>query len=216
MDEQSRIEELLSRTSDRPAEDFSRSWQMRKSPSCGLIFSGPTTGKRCVFAASSDVDSAWSKIKTAVEEDKLLFAKVPSSCLTPLCKCATETTPNSQEEDMTPRRVPDDFPREPDPGSVTGVQPKLLVREIDGRYQSGLSEEQLWVRYDACEDLASQLSAYASRKIASSGLSPDVALARAEKGVRLKVGTGEWDFSQCEVTWVMKRTRQLLIAATDG
>jgi hypothetical protein len=79
MDEQSRIEELLSRTSDRPAEDFSRSWQMRKSPSCGIIFSGPTTGKWCVFAASSDVDSAWSKIKAAVEEDKLLFAKVSTA-----------------------------------------------------------------------------------------------------------------------------------------
>lgn len=116
---------------------------------------------------------------------------------------------------MTDRRVPDDFPREPDLGSVTGVQPKLLVREVDGRYQSGVSGEELWARYDACEDLASQLSAYASRKIASSGLSPDVALARAEKGVRLKVGTGEWDFSQPEVEWVMKRTRGLLLAATD-
>lgn len=111
---------------------------------------------------------------------------------------------------MTDRRVPDDFPREPDLGSVTGVQPKLLVREVDGRYQSGLSEEQLWVRYDACEDLASQLSAYASRKIATSGLSPDVALSRVEKGVRLKVDSGEWDFSPAEVAWVMKRTQQLL------
>jgi hypothetical protein len=116
---------------------------------------------------------------------------------------------------MTPRRVPDDFPREPDPGSVTGVQPKLLVREIDGRYQSGLSEEQLCVRYDACEDLASQLSAYVSRKMSSSGLSQDVALTRAEKGLRLKVDSGEWNFSQREVAWVMKRTRQLLLAATD-
>ena len=116
---------------------------------------------------------------------------------------------------MTDRRVPDDFPREPDPGSVTGVQPKLLVREVDGRYQSSLSEEQLWVRYDACEDLASQLSAYALRKVATSGLSPDVALTRAEKGVRLKVDTGEWDFSQPEVAWVMKRTRQLLFEVAD-
>ncbi len=117
---------------------------------------------------------------------------------------------------MTDRRVPDDFPREPDPGSVTGVQPKLLVREVDGRYQSRPSEEQLWVRYDACEDLACQLSAYASRKIASAGLSPDVALTRAEKGVRLKVDGGEWDFSQHEVAWVMKRTRELLLGASDS
>ncbi len=68
---------------------------------------------------------------------------------------------------------------------------------------------------DACEDLASQLSAYVSRKINTAGLSIDVALTRAEKGVRLKVGSGEWDFSQRELTWVMKRTRQLLLAATD-
>jgi hypothetical protein len=119
------------------------------------------------------------------------------------------------ENEMTDRRVPDDFPREPDLGSVTGVQPKLLVREVDGRYQSGLTDEQLWVRYDTCEDLASQLSGYVSRKIASSGLSADVALTRAEKGVRLKVDAAEWDFSQGEVAWVMKRTRQLLLAATD-
>jgi hypothetical protein len=111
---------------------------------------------------------------------------------------------------MTDRRVPDDFPRDQDLGSVTGVQPKLLVREVDGRYLSGLTEEQLWVRYDACEDLATQLTAYVSRKIASSGLSPDVALTRVEKGVRLKVDSGEWDFFQGEVAWVMKRTRQLL------
>lgn len=116
---------------------------------------------------------------------------------------------------MTDRRVPDDFPTEPDLGSVTGVQPKLLVREVDGRYQSGVSGEQLWVRYDACEDLASQLSAYVSRKIATSGLPPHVALTRAEKGLRLKVDSGEWNFSQAEVAWVMKRTRQLLFEVAD-
>lgn len=52
---------------------------MRKSPNCGIISSGPTTGKWCVFVASSDVDSAWSKIKGAVEDDKLLFAKVSTA-----------------------------------------------------------------------------------------------------------------------------------------
>ncbi|WMY07292.1 hypothetical protein [Paraburkholderia phenoliruptrix] len=119
------------------------------------------------------------------------------------------------EDEMTDRQVPDDFPRNQDLGSVTGVQPKLLVREVDGRYQSGPTDEELWVRYDACEDLASQLSAYVSRKIASSGLSPDVALTRAEKGVRLKVDAGEWGFSQREMAWVIKRTRQLLFEAAD-
>ncbi|CAB3795551.1 hypothetical protein LMG28614_04198 [Paraburkholderia ultramafica] len=52
---------------------------MRKSPSCGIIRSGPTTGKWCIFAPSSDVDQAWAKIKGAVEGDKLLFAKVSTA-----------------------------------------------------------------------------------------------------------------------------------------
>ncbi|KVR42433.1 hypothetical protein [Burkholderia multivorans] len=116
---------------------------------------------------------------------------------------------------MTDRHVPDDFPREPDFGSVTGAQPKLLVRQVNGRYQSALTEEELWVRYDACEDLAAQLSRYASRKIATSGLTTDVALSRVEKGLKLKVNAREWDLSRPEIDWVIERTRQLLLAATD-
>lgn len=79
MNEQSRLEELLLSGSERPSEDLTRSWHMRKSPSCGAIFSGPTTGKWCIFAPSSDVDQAWAKIKGAVESDKLVFAKVSTA-----------------------------------------------------------------------------------------------------------------------------------------
>lgn len=79
MNEQSRLEELLLSRSEHPSEDFSRSWQMRKSPSCGIIRSGPTTGKWCIFVPSSDVDLAWAKIKYAVEADMLLFAKVSTA-----------------------------------------------------------------------------------------------------------------------------------------
>jgi len=70
------------------------------------------------------------------------------------------------------------------------------------------------VRYDACEDLAAQLSAYVLRKNATSGLSTDVALTRAEKGVRLKVDSGDWDASQAEIAWVMKRAQELLLEKT--
>jgi hypothetical protein len=119
------------------------------------------------------------------------------------------------EGEMTDRHIPDDFPREPDPGAIAGLQPKFLVREVDGRYQSALTDEELRVRYDTCEDLAAQLAEYASRKIATSGLTPDVALRRAEKGVKLKVDAGEWEFSQREVAWVMKRTRELLPSSDE-
>ncbi|MEM5338713.1 putative phosphothreonine lyase domain-containg protein [Paraburkholderia azotifigens] len=79
MNEQSPLEELLMRISDRPSEDLSCSWHITKSPSCETFFSGATTGKWCVFAPSSDVDQAWTKIKSAVEEDKLLCAKVSTA-----------------------------------------------------------------------------------------------------------------------------------------
>ncbi|WP_425313337.1 putative phosphothreonine lyase domain-containg protein [Paraburkholderia terricola] len=73
------IGERISGAAERPSEDLSRSWHMRKSPSCGIIFSGPTTGKWCIFVPSSDVDLAWTQVRVAVEEDKLLCAKVSTA-----------------------------------------------------------------------------------------------------------------------------------------
>ncbi|TAM85219.1 hypothetical protein EPN42_15920 [bacterium] len=113
--------------------------------------------------------------------------------------------------------VPEDFPRAPAPGVVPGAQPKLLVREINGRYHDRLTNEELWARYDACEDLARQLAEYASQKMSACGLSLDDALGRVEKGLKRKLGAGRWDFSPAEIAWVTKRTRELLSAATsDG
>ncbi len=112
--------------------------------------------------------------------------------------------------------VPDDFPRAPAPGVVSGAQPKLLVREMGGRYHTGLTDDELWTRYDVCEDLAGQLAEYASRKMSVPGLSLDDALQRVEKGLSAKVGARLWDFSRDEMTWLMKRTRELLRAAASG
>jgi hypothetical protein len=94
-------------------------------------------------------------------------------------------------------------------GVVPGAQPKFLVREMAGRYYSGLTDEELSTRYDACENLAGQLAEYASRKMSASGLSLDDALERVEKGLKAKVGAGQWDFSRGEMAWLMKRTREL-------
>lgn len=123
----------------------------------------------------------------------------------------------TQEQMMTRRHVvPDDFPRELMPGAVPGAQPKLLARETDGRYRTGLTDGEVWTRYDGCEDLAGQLAEYASRKMVSSGLSLDEALGRVEKGLKAKVGAGQWDFSRCEMVWLIKRARELLLAPEIG
>lgn len=117
---------------------------------------------------------------------------------------------------MTRQRVvPDDFPREPMPGLVPGAQPKLLVREMAGRFYSGLTDEELWTRYDACENLAGQLAEYASRKMSASGLPLDDALERVEKGLKAKVDGGQWDFSRAEIAWTLNRLRKLLSATRN-
>lgn len=110
--------------------------------------------------------------------------------------------------------VPDDFPRETSPGVVSGAQPKLLVREKNGRYYSGLSDEELWTRFEVCENLACQLATYTSQKILRSGWSLDDTLRKVEKSVSDKVGAGQWDFSPAEITWMMARTRELLQGTT--
>lgn len=55
-------------------------------------------------------------------------------------------------------QIPDDFPKPRLGGAVGGAQPKvLLTRSVDGRYHApGCSPEELFVRWDACEDLARQ------------------------------------------------------------
>lgn len=101
------------------------------------------------------------------------------------------------------------------PGLVPGAQPKLLVREMAGRFYSGLTDEELWTRYDACENLAGQLAEYASRKMSASGLSLDDALGRVEKGLKAKVDGGQWDFSHAETAWTLNRLRELLSATRN-
>ena len=107
--------------------------------------------------------------------------------------------------------VPDDFPRESTPAVVPGAQPKLLVRRVDGRYQSALTYEELWTRYDACEDLARQLAIYGSRKMEQFGWPKSDVLEKVERSLNRKVSAGEWDLSRAEIDWVMRRTRVLMV-----
>ncbi|MFX1803100.1 hypothetical protein PWR66_05490 [Paraburkholderia sp. A1RO-5] len=108
------------------------------------------------------------------------------------------------------RAVPADFPRELWLGTVSGYQPKVLVREKDGKYVPGITDGELSTRYEACEDLAHQLAAYTAQKISELGWSLDRALSRVEMSVKRKVSNGSWEFSAAEVAWTMKRTRELL------
>lgn len=112
---------------------------------------------------------------------------------------------------MSKQEIPSDFPRETLVGSVPGAQPKLLVRLVNGRYVNGLTDEEWLERYECCEDLAQQCATYCTRKVAENlALTQELCLANVRKGFALKVDSGEWDFSEAEQDWVMKRARQIL------
>lgn len=112
---------------------------------------------------------------------------------------------------MSNRTIPDDFPREAPLASVPGAQPKLAVRLVNGKYITGLTDEEWLERYDGCEDLAQQCATYCARKVAENpALTHQLCLANVRKGFALKVQRGEWDLSDAEQDWVMKRARQIL------
>ena len=112
---------------------------------------------------------------------------------------------------MPSLKIPADFPGEAPLASITGAQPKLAARIVNGQYVVGLTEEERLERYEACEDLAQQFSVYCARKVSENGsLTHALALERARKGFARKVGQGEWDFSESEQDWVMKRAQRIL------
>jgi hypothetical protein len=112
---------------------------------------------------------------------------------------------------MSDRTIPADFPRDPSLVSVPGAQPKLAVRLVNGKYIFGLTDAELQERYDGCEDLAQQCATYCQRKVAeNSALTQELCLTNVRKGFALKVRSGQWDLSEGEQDWVVKRTRQIL------
>lgn len=97
--------------------------------------------------------------------------------------------------------TPLDFPRDYGAGGVSGVQPKLSVRLIAGKYVSGLTEEELYERYDACHDLVNQLVDYCHRKLTER---PDWPVRDLFQKVRKGVAQRQdWEFSEGEHRWMM-------------
>jgi FixJ family two-component response regulator len=112
---------------------------------------------------------------------------------------------------MNSPAIPDDFPRPPAHGAVGGAQPKVLLRRGADRLISGPTDEELFARYDASEDLVQQLASYGRRKRAENqSRSLFDLLSRMETDVTRKVSSGQWDISSAEITWIMKRVRELL------
>lgn len=102
--------------------------------------------------------------------------------------------------------VPDDFPRDYFLGAISGFQPKVLAREIDGKYVTGPTPEELYARWDNCEDLARQLMEKTVRKV-KSGVVKESDLEAYYVGIEGLVRQQPWGLSQGEVTWLMNRAK---------
>lgn len=112
-----------------------------------------------------------------------------------------------------PRPVPEDFPRSPHPGSVSGFQRKVPVRMVDGKFVDGWTDAELWERYDNCADLVEQLTAYCHRKLAElPGATPENLLPR----VRLGVLNKGWDLTEPELQWIMERVGARIATPAAG
>lgn len=104
-------------------------------------------------------------------------------------------------------KIPESFPIDPWPATLSGTQPKLAVRLIDGKYVAGLTDAERLERYGICEDLAQQLIGYCRRKQSERPDEPlDSLLQKVEDSAR---GKG-WDVSPVELTWVIGRVRETL------
>jgi hypothetical protein len=104
--------------------------------------------------------------------------------------------------------IPADFPREFPPGSVPGVQPKLLVRKAGEKYISGMTGDERRERYEICADLAQQLISYCKRKKNERPeWSIEDILRKINQGIRSK----NWDLSEAEILWTMERVAQGLL-----
>ena len=114
-------------------------------------------------------------------------------------------------------KIPADFPRDPSPASLAGMQPKFAARLIDSKLVVGLTHEELFRRYDTCEDLARQLVAYYARSASEHpDWSKELILERIRDALRDKVAIGVWDLSASEQEWVMGRLEKLLNRHPEG
>ena len=121
------------------------------------------------------------------------------------CEEQMMSTDELEVQDVT---VPDDFPRDPFPASLSGAQLKVAARLIDGQYVTGLTEDERRGRYLMCIDLVEQLTAYSHRKHKErTDLTMEALLVEIDKSVRLK----GWEVAQVELDWIMGRVRSRVL-----
>jgi hypothetical protein len=119
--------------------------------------------------------------------------------------------PKKPEHDVHP-----DFPTSPNPGSISGSQPKLLLSKgADGTYGSPQrSPEELLHRFKIADDIVGQLLRYFNRKkTAHPEWTDEKNLERIRLALINKAAEGKWKFTEAEQQWIMNRLRELCLDA---
>lgn len=109
--------------------------------------------------------------------------------------------------------VPDDFPRDLAPAALSGQQPKVAARLIDGRYVVGLTAEERLGHYLMCQDLVERLLDYHRRRLQDK-LPFSVEL--LVEGFHHTVRTKDWPVTAPEARWIEQRLRQHLQPLDPG
>lgn len=114
---------------------------------------------------------------------------------------------NNERAIMSKTAIPTDFPRVSKPGAIGGFHPKALLRENNGTFTMGPTEDEIANRYEYCINLVDQLDAYCLRKLEQNPQwTVDAVVQRSGQGLRQKISSGEWPFLHDEeVRWIMTR-----------
>lgn len=109
------------------------------------------------------------------------------------------------------RAIHPDFPREAISGSVSGVQPKLLLKRSGAGTYALLrrSVAEVRKRFEAADNIVTQLNQYFLRKQREHPeWSAEKNLDRIRLGLQAKAIEGKWPFSPAEQRWIMDRLRE--------
>ena len=112
-------------------------------------------------------------------------------------------------------KAPADFPREPAPGSISGLQPKLLVTKVDGEFRPTVDEEEIYRRWLVCEDLVQQLNLKTVKRLREGRIANlDDYINKLQQWLEVQEWDG-WTLTCPEAQWMRHRIKTLVEAESN-
>lgn len=100
--------------------------------------------------------------------------------------------------------VPDDFPRSRQLSAIGGAQPKLLLRQVQGRYWDGWTDSELVERFDVCRRFVEYLTPYCTEKLTRL---PGTTVETLLPTVRTRIADKRWGYTEAELDWILDQIK---------